>query len=60
MKFDIQEILEFLPHRYPFLLIDRIVEFEAAKRLVAIKNLRVTQNTIEGSAQLMAHASEKL
>ena len=28
MTFDIQEILEFLPHRYPFLLIDRITEFE--------------------------------
>jgi 3-hydroxyacyl-[acyl-carrier-protein] dehydratase len=27
MTFDIQEILDFLPHRYPFLLIDRVVEF---------------------------------
>ena len=31
MTFDIQEILGFLPHRYPFLLIDRVVEFERAK-----------------------------
>jgi 3-hydroxyacyl-[acyl-carrier-protein] dehydratase len=28
MTFDIQEIMDFLPHRYPFLLIDRVVEFE--------------------------------
>ena len=31
MTFDIQEILEFLPHRYPFLLIDRITEFEPTR-----------------------------
>jgi 3-hydroxyacyl-[acyl-carrier-protein] dehydratase len=43
MTFDIQEILEFLPHRYPFLLIDRIVEFEPAKRLVAIKNVTINE-----------------
>ena len=36
MTLDIQEILGLLPHRYPFLLIDRIVEFERSKRLVAI------------------------
>jgi 3-hydroxyacyl-[acyl-carrier-protein] dehydratase len=43
MTFDIQEILEFLPHRYPFLLIDRIVEFEPTKRLVAIKNVTINE-----------------
>ena len=43
MTFDIQEILEFLPHRYPFLLIDRIVEFERAKRAVAIKNVTINE-----------------
>ena len=48
MKFDIQEILEFLPHRYPFLLIDRIVEFEAAKRLVAIKNVTINEPFFQG------------
>jgi 3-hydroxyacyl-[acyl-carrier-protein] dehydratase len=48
MKFDIQEILGFLPHRYPFLLIDRIVEFERAKRLVAIKNVTINEPFFQG------------
>ena len=48
MKFDIQEILGFLPHRYPFLLIDRIVEFEPTKRLVAIKNVTINEPFFQG------------
>lgn len=48
MTFDIQEILEFLPHRYPFLLIDRIVEFEPRKRLVAIKNVTINEPFFQG------------
>ena len=48
MTFDIQEILDFLPHRYPFLLIDRIVEFERAKRLVAIKNVTINEPFFQG------------
>jgi 3-hydroxyacyl-[acyl-carrier-protein] dehydratase len=40
---DINEIMRFLPHRYPFLLVDRIVEFEEAKRVVAIKNVTVNE-----------------
>jgi 3-hydroxyacyl-[acyl-carrier-protein] dehydratase len=48
MTFDIQEILGFLPHRYPFLLIDRIVEFERAKRLVAIKNVTINEPFFQG------------
>ena len=39
---DIYEILKHLPHRYPFLLIDRVVDYEPGKSLVAIKN--VTHN----------------
>ncbi|MBF0153126.1 MAG: 3-hydroxyacyl-ACP dehydratase FabZ [Magnetococcales bacterium] len=35
----LREILESLPHRYPFLLIDRILEVEPGKRIVAIKNV---------------------
>ena len=38
----IEEIKEYLPHRYPFLLIDRVVEFEKDRRIVALKN--VTEN----------------
>ncbi len=48
MTFDIQEILEILPHRYPFLLIDRIVEFERAKRTVAIKNVTINEPYFQG------------
>lgn len=48
MTFDIQEILQFLPHRYPFLLIDRIVEFERTKRLVAIKNVTINEPFFQG------------
>jgi 3-hydroxyacyl-[acyl-carrier-protein] dehydratase len=48
MTFDVQEILEFLPHRYPFLLIDRVVEFEATKRLVAIKNVTINEPFFQG------------
>ncbi len=48
MTLDIQEILGFLPHRYPFLLIDRIVEFEPQKRLVAIKNVTINEPFFQG------------
>lgn len=48
MTFDIQEILGLLPHRYPFLLIDRIVEFERTKRLVAIKNVTINEPFFQG------------
>ena len=48
MTFSIQEILDLLPHRYPFLLIDRIVEFEPAKRLVAIKNVTINEPFFQG------------
>jgi 3-hydroxyacyl-[acyl-carrier-protein] dehydratase len=40
---DIGQIMEFLPHRYPFLLIDRVVEFERARRIVAIKNVTINE-----------------
>ncbi len=48
MTFAIQEILDFLPHRYPFLLIDRVVEFERTKRLVAIKNVTINEPFFQG------------
>ncbi len=48
MTLDIQEIMGFLPHRYPFLLIDRVVEFERAKRLVAIKNVTMNEPFFQG------------
>ncbi len=48
MTFDIQEILDLLPHRYPFLLIDRMVEFERGKRAVAIKNVTMNEPFFQG------------
>ena len=43
-----QEILEYLPHRYPFLLIDRVVECELGKRILALKNVSVNEPYFNG------------
>lgn len=40
---DIRDILEHLPHRYPFLLVDRVIELEKDKRIVAIKNVTINE-----------------
>jgi len=48
MTFDIQKIMDLIPHRYPFLLIDRIVEFEPTRRLVAIKNVTINEPFFQG------------
>ena len=45
---DIGQIMEYLPHRYPFLLIDRVIEFERAKRIVAIKNVTINEPFFNG------------
>jgi 3-hydroxyacyl-[acyl-carrier-protein] dehydratase len=45
---DILEILSLLPHRYPFLLIDRVVEMEPRKRIVAIKNITINEPQFQG------------
>lgn len=41
--FDIHKILEYLPHRYPFLLVDRVLECVPGERLVAIKNVTINE-----------------
>lgn len=46
--FKIQEILEILPHRYPFLLVDRIVESDGANRMVGLKNVTANEAFFEG------------
>ncbi|GAB4439941.1 MAG: 3-hydroxyacyl-ACP dehydratase FabZ [bacterium] len=43
MVIGIKEIAQILPHRYPFLLVDRIVEFEKGKRIVGIKNVTINE-----------------
>jgi 3-hydroxyacyl-[acyl-carrier-protein] dehydratase len=45
---DIQEILRLLPHRYPMLLVDRIVEVEVPKRIVGVKNVTFNEPFFPG------------
>lgn len=45
---DIEEIKKCLPHRYPFLLVDRILEIELGKKIVGIKNVTVNEPFFEG------------
>lgn len=45
---DIVAIQSRIPHRYPFLLVDRIIEFEAGKRAVGIKNVTINEPFFEG------------
>jgi len=45
---DINEIFKILPHRYPFLLIDRVIEIERKQRIVAIKNVTVNEPHFNG------------
>jgi 3-hydroxyacyl-[acyl-carrier-protein] dehydratase len=47
-KQDIRGVLGILPHRYPFLMIDRIVECEAGKRIVCLKNVTVNEPHFQG------------
>ncbi|ADU96589.1 beta-hydroxyacyl-(acyl-carrier-protein) dehydratase FabZ [Thermovibrio ammonificans HB-1] len=48
MVMDIVEIMETIPHRYPFLLVDKIVEFEPKKRIVGIKNVTMNEPFFQG------------
>lgn len=45
---DVQQIKEIIPHRYPFLLVDQIVEIEDEKRAVGIKNVTVNEPFFQG------------
>ena len=45
---DIKEIQRILPHRYPFLLVDRIIEIDLGKRIVGIKNVSVNEPFFQG------------
>ena len=45
---EVTEISKYLPHRYPFLLVDRVIEFEANKRIVAIKNVTINEPQFTG------------
>lgn len=45
---DIKQIMNCLPHRYPFLLVDRVLEIEPGKRLVAVKNVTINEPFFTG------------
>ena len=48
MLLDVDEIKEYLPQRYPFLLVDRVVEMELGKSIVAYKNVTVNEPFFQG------------
>ncbi|HKZ16060.1 MAG TPA: 3-hydroxyacyl-ACP dehydratase FabZ [Geobacteraceae bacterium] len=45
---NINEIMNILPHRYPFLMVDRVVEMEPGKRIVGIKNVTINEPFFQG------------
>ncbi len=45
---EVTDIWKLLPHRYPFLLVDRVIEMEAHKRIVAIKNVSINEPQFTG------------
>ncbi|MEA3479403.1 MAG: 3-hydroxyacyl-ACP dehydratase FabZ, partial [Bacteroidota bacterium] len=45
---DIQAIMDYLPHRYPFLLVDRVLEIVPGKKIVALKNVTMNEPFFQG------------
>jgi 3-hydroxyacyl-[acyl-carrier-protein] dehydratase len=48
MTFSIEQIVNFLPHRYPFLLVDRVLEMEKGKRITGLKNVTYNEPFFQG------------
>lgn len=48
MEMDINGIMRTIPHRYPFLLVDRIIKWEAGKRAVGVKNISINEPFFQG------------
>ena len=46
--YDIQAIMKFLPHRYPFILIDRVLELVPGEEVVALKNVTINETFFQG------------
>ncbi len=46
--YGITDIMKFLPHRYPFLLVDKILELEPDKRIVGLKNVTINEQFFQG------------
>ena len=47
-EFDIHSIMERLPHRYPFLLVDRVLEYVKDKKIIALKNVTINEPFFQG------------
>lgn len=47
-RLDIHQILKLLPHRYPILLVDRVLEIEKGKRIKALKNVTINEEFFNG------------
>lgn len=47
-RIDIHQILKILPHRYPFLLVDRVLDYEIDKHLTAVKNISINEPFFNG------------
>lgn len=47
-EFDIHQVMKYLPHRYPFLLIDRVTECTAGEHLAALKNVSINEPFFQG------------
>ena len=45
---DVKEILKYIPHRYPFLLVDRILEIHGDEKIVGVKNVSFNENFFQG------------
>lgn len=48
LGFDISKVMEFLPHRYPFLMIDRVIETKKGESLSALKNVSINEPFFQG------------
>lgn len=48
IDFDIHQVMQYLPHRYPFLLIDRVTECSAGEQLTALKNVTINEPFFQG------------
>ncbi|NDH78957.1 MAG: 3-hydroxyacyl-[acyl-carrier-protein] dehydratase FabZ [Burkholderiaceae bacterium] len=48
VNFDINQILKMLPHRYPFLLVDRVIELDPGKTIKALKNVTMNEPFFQG------------
>ena len=48
MIMDIEQVMQYLPHRYPFLLIDKVIELELGKSITAIKNVTINEQFFNG------------